>query len=345
MPKILVTRNVGHEAMKLLQATPFELVVNPEDAEPSREWVLEKISDPDVVAACIMHGQPSDKVDAELLERAGKGLKVISTFSVGFDHIDVKAANARGIKIGHTPGVLSDSVADITTMLVLMTMRRVEEGIALVKSGGWPQLPWAPFVMCGPGMNHPNLTIGFLGFGRISECVVDRLLAFTNKAAPPKIVYNSSRARANQAEIDARFSERWGVDVRRVEKDDVAAQADILIVLCALTPETTGIVDAAFLKKMKKTAVLVNAARGPIVNSDDLSAALDAGELFGAGLDVITGEPHIQPDHPLVLNKRCVVIPHMGSADYDTRNAMADLCVRNAIAGAEGKPLVAEVKL
>lgn len=255
------------------------------------------------------------------------------------------AANARGIKIGHTPGVLSDSVADITTMLVLMTMRRVEEGIALVKSGGWPQLPWAPFVMCGPGMNHPNLTIGFLGFGRISECVVDRLLAFTNKAAPPQIIYNSSRARANQADIDAKFSARWGVSVQRVEKDDVAAQADILVVLCALTPETTDVVNAAFLRKMKKTAVLVNAARGPIVNSDDLNAALDNGELFGAGLDVITGEPHIAPDHPLVLNKRCVVIPHMGSADYDTRNAMADLCVRNAIAGAEGKPLPAEVKV
>lgn len=261
------------------------------------------------------------------------------------DHIDVKAANARGIKIGHTPGVLSDSVADITTMLVLMTMRRVEEGIQLIKSGGWPKLPWAPFVMCGPGMNHPNLTIGFLGFGRISECVVDRLLAFTNKKAPPKIIYNSSRARSNQAEIDAKFSERWGVEVKREEKDDIAAQADILIVLCALTPDTTNIVNSAFLKKMKKTAVLVNAARGPIVNSEGLNAALDAEEIFGAGLDVITNEPHVAPDHPLVLNKRCVVIPHMGSADYDTRNAMADLCVRNAIAGAQDDVLPAEVKV
>lgn len=230
-------------------------------------------------------------------------------------------------------------------MLVLMTMRRVEEGIQLVKSGGWPKLPWAPFVMCGPGLNHPNLTIGFLGFGRISECVVDRLLAFTNKAHPPTILYNSSRARANQAEIDANFSKRWNVKVTRGEKDDVAAQADILIVLCALTPETTNIVNKDFLGKMKKSAVLVNAARGPIVNSDDLNAALDQGEIFGAGLDVITGEPNVAPDHPLVLNKRCVVIPHMGSADYDTRNAMADLCVRNAIAGAEDKALPAEVKV
>ncbi|GMK57180.1 hypothetical protein CspeluHIS016_0400140 [Cutaneotrichosporon spelunceum] len=344
MPKILITRNVGAEAMRLLKATRFELIVNPVDAEPSRAWVLEQIADPDVVAACIMHGQPSDRVDAEFLSHANKNLKVISTFSVGYDHIDVAAANARGIAVGHTPGVLSDAVADLTVMLVLMAMRRVEEGISLVKSGGWPQLPWAPFVMCGPGLGAPNLTIGFLGFGRIAECVVDRLLAFTNKSAPPRVLYTSSRAREDQAEIDAGFSSRWGVDVKRVEKDGLA-EADIVIVLCALTPDTEGAVDAALLKKMKKTAVLVNAARGPIVNSDDLNAALDEGEIFGAALDVITGEPHIAPDHPLVLNKRCAVLPHMGSADYGTRNAMADLCVRNAIAGAEGRALPAEVRV
>lgn len=232
-------------------------------------------------------------------------------------------------------------------MLVLMTMRRVGEGIDLVKSGGWSQLPWAPFVMCGPSIGHANLTIGFLGFGRISECVVDRLLAFTSKSAPPSILYTSSRARPNQAEIDGAFSQRWGgISVARAADElEVAAKADIVIVLCSLSPATTDLVDAKFLRAMKPTAVLVNAARGPIVNSEDLAAALDAGELFGAGLDVITGEPHIAPDHPLVKHPKCVVIPHMGSADYDTRNAMADLCVSNAIAGAKGEALVAEVKV
>lgn len=115
--------------------------------------------------------------------------------------------------------------------------------------------------MCGPNIGHPNLTIGFLGFGRISEVVVDRLLAFTSKTAPPTILYNSSRARDNQAQLDADFSKRWGTTVRRAEVDEVAEKSDVVIVLCSLNPSTTDLVNAAFLKKMKKSAILVNAAR------------------------------------------------------------------------------------
>lgn len=199
--------------------------------------------------------------------------------------------------------------------------------------------------MCGPGLNTPNLTIGFLGFGRISQCVVDRLLGFTNKTHPPKILYTSSRRRPDQSAIDASFSSRWGVSVARAETDSVAAQSDIVIVLCALNDATRNLVNRPFLRKMKKTAVLVNASRGAVLNNEDLEEALNAGEIFGAGLDVIAGEPHVGADHPLVRNRKCVVIPHMGNADYDTRDAMADLCVRNAIAGAEGRELLAEVRM
>ena len=147
--------------------------------------------------------------------------------------------------------------------------------------------------------------------------------------------------------------------MKRVEKDELAKNADIVIVLCDLNPNTKDLVNKDFLKQMKNTAILVNAARvsthqekktssspqGPIVNSEDLAEALEKGEIFGAGLDVITGEPHINADHPLVKAKNCVVLPHMGSADYDTRNAMAERCARNAIQGAKGEDLVAEVKL
>lgn len=244
--------------------------------------------------------------------------------------------------------MLSDAVADITITLLLMAMRRIGEGIEIVKEGRWPQIPWAPFVMCGPSIGHPNLTIGFLGFGRISQVTLDRLVAFTNKEHPPRILYTSSKARSNQAEIDADFTKRWEgkvASVSRVEADELARESDAVIVLCALNDSTKNMVNRDFLKKMKNTAVLVNAARGPIVNSDDLADALDEGEIFAAGLDVITDEPNISPDHRLVKQPKCIVIPHMGSADYDTRNAMADLCVRNALAGAEGKPLPAEVKL
>ncbi|KAL7424752.1 hypothetical protein Q5752_000436 [Cryptotrichosporon argae] len=343
--KILVTRHMGAPAHALLDASGFELIVNPADAEPSRAWVLEHVADPDVVAVALCHSQPSDKVDAEFLAAASPGLKVVSTLSVGYDHIDVKAAQAIGIKVGHTPGVLDNAVADITVTLVLMTMRRVGEGIELVKSGGWPQLPWGPFVLCGPSISHPSLTLSFLGFGRIAQQTLYRLLAFTSRSAPPTVLYHSSAARADQAELDAAHSARFGVAVRRVEADELARRADVLVVLCALTESTKGLVDSAFLDMMKPTAVLVNAARGPIVNTDDLARALDEGKLFGAGLDVITNEPHVGPENPLVRHPKCIVIPHMGSADYDTRNAMADLCARNAIAGAKDEALVAEVTL
>ncbi|OWZ31891.1 glyoxylate reductase [Cryptococcus neoformans c8] len=345
MPKILVTRNLGEHAMAILRQSDYDLIVNPEDAPPSREWVLNHLADPQVYAACIMHSQPSDKVDKELIATANDNLRCISTFSVGYDHIDVKAANARGIKIGHTPGVLSDAVADIAVILVLSTIRRIGEGINLVKSGNWKQQPWAPFVNCGLSIGHPSLTIGFLGFGRISQATVRRLLAFTNKEQPPRIMYTSSYQRDNQDEIDANFSKTFGVEVRREEKESLASQADILIVLCDLNPSTKDLVNKSFFQRMKKSAILVNVARGPIVNSEDLHEALVSGQIFGAGLDVLTGEPDIPADHPLLALDNCLVLPHLGSADYDTRNAMAERCVRNAIAAANGEPLVAEVKV
>ncbi|OWZ31240.1 hypothetical protein LQV05_002889 [Cryptococcus neoformans] len=345
MPKILVTRNLGEHAMAILRQSDYDLIVNPEDAPPSREWVLNHLADPQVYAACIMHSQPSDKVDKELIATANDNLRCISTFSVGYDHIDVKAANARGIKIGHTPGVLSDAVADIAVILVLSTLRRIGEGINLVKSGNWKQQPWAPFVNCGLSIGHPSLTIGFLGFGRISQATVRRLLAFTNKEQSPRIMYTSSYRRDNQDEIDANFSKTFGVEVRREEKESLASQADILIVLCDLNPSTKDLVNKSFFQRMKKSAILVNVARGPIVNSEDLHEALVSGQIFGAGLDVLTGEPDIPADHPLLALDNCLVLPHLGSADYDTRNAMAERCVRNAIAAANGEPLVAEVKV
>ncbi|WVF70348.1 hypothetical protein IAT40_005138 [Kwoniella sp. CBS 6097] len=345
MPKILVTRHVGNHAMRILNESGLELIINPEDAAPPRDWVLKHIGDPEVQAVCLMHSQPSDKVDKEFVDAANENLKCVSTFSVGYDHIDVKAANAKGIKVGHTPGVLNNAVADITVMLVLMTLRKIGSSIDLIKQGKWPQLPWAPFVNCGQSIGHPSLTIGFLGFGRISQAALDRLLAFTNKEHPPKIIYNSSRRRDNQDTIDAEFSERWGVQVQRVEKEELATQSDILIVLCDLNPSTKDLVNQEFLGKMKKSAILVNVARGPIVNSEDLHEALSTGQIWGAGLDVLTGEPNIKPDHPLLHLDNCLVIPHLGSADYDTRNGMAELCVRNAIAAVKGDELLAEVKV
>ncbi|WVQ70833.1 hypothetical protein IAR50_000358 [Cryptococcus sp. DSM 104548] len=345
MPKILVTRHLGDHAMAILDKSGIDYLLNTEDGAPSREWVLKHIADKDVRAACIMHSQPSDKIDDEFLRTANPNFAAVSTFSVGYDHIDVKAASKKGIKVGHTPGVLSDAVADIAVILVLCTLRRINEGINLVKSGNWKNQPWAPFVNCGLSIGHPSLTIGFLGFGRISQAVARRLLAFTNQEQPPSIIYNSSRERDNQAQLDAEFSDKFGVQTQRVEKDVLAEKSDILVVLCDLNPSTKDAVNKEFFARMKKTAILVNVARGPIVNSEDLHEALTTGQIYGAGLDVLTGEPNIPADHPLLQLDNCLVIPHLGSADLDTRNAMAELCVRNAIAAVNGEDLLAEVQV
>lgn len=145
-----------------------------------------------------------------------------------------------------------------------MAMRRVGEGIKLVQDGHWPQTPWSPFLLTGPALSRPSLTIGFLGFGRISHCTLQRLLAFTQPATsayPPRCIYTSSRARPNQGEIDAEHTRRFGVSVKRVEADVLAAESDVLIVLCSLNEDTKGMVDEAFLNLMKRDSVLINVAR------------------------------------------------------------------------------------
>lgn len=215
---------------------------------------------------------------------AGPSLRVVSTFSVGYDHVTVKALQQAHVRLGYTPDVLNNAgkfvsshilanslltllatvVADLTVMLTLMTMRRIKQGMDVVSTGSWPQTHWSPLLLTGPSLTRPNLTIGFLGFGRISHAVLDRLLAFTlpkNHDAPPVVIYNTSKERDDQAEIDREYSHRFGVRVARAEKDDLASQSDILIVLCTLNDQTRGLVGTEFLSKMRPSSVLINAAR------------------------------------------------------------------------------------
>lgn len=143
-------------------------------------------------------------------------------------------------------------------------MRRIGEALQIVHEGRWPQTPWSPFLLTGPALTRPSLTIGFLGFGRISHCTLDRLLAFTQprtSSHPPRCIYTSSRARSNQREIDDDYTKRFGVVTERVEADVLARESDVLIVLCSLNEDTKGMVDAGFLEKMKSNAVLINVAR------------------------------------------------------------------------------------
>lgn len=267
----------------------------------------------------------TDKIDAEILDTAGKDLKIIATMSVGFDHLDVNEIKKRGIKIAYTPDVLTDATAELAVALLLATSRRLIEASEEARTGGWSA--WSPFWMCGPGLQ--NSTVGIVGFGRIGQEIAKRLKAFK----PKRIIYfNRSEKPTEAREIGA----------ERVTFDELLAQSDFVSVSCALTPETKEIFNESAFKKMKPSAIFVNTSRGGVVDQDALIKALQEKTIWGAGLDVMTPEP-LPLDNPLFKLKNCVIIPHIGSACIETRNEMAVLCANNIIAALQGKPLLSEL--
>lgn len=266
----------------------------------------------------------SDKIDSELLEAAGPNLKVISTMSVGFDHLVLDEIKKRGIRVGYTPGVLTDATAELTVALLLATARRLPEAIEEVKNGGWTC--WKPLMMCGYGLS--GSTVGVIGLGRIGMAIARRLMPFGVK----RLLYSGRTAKADAAELNGEF----------VPLDTLVAESDFIVVSCSLTPETQGLCDKAFFSKMKKTAVFVNSSRGTVVNQEDLYEALTSGQIAAAGLDVTTPEP-LSTNHPLLTLKNCVVLPHIGSATYSTRGVMAALSVQNLLGGLQDTKMPSEL--
>lgn len=282
----------------------------------------------------------SDKVDSELLEAAGPQLKVIASFSVGTDHVDRNALKSRNIRLGYTPTCLTDAVADITIMLILMAQRRAGESMLKVLNGEWPQMPWHPLLMTGPQIR--GATVGFLGFGRIAQATLKRLLPFGIK----KALYLTSKPGQPVKEDHFCLVKESAIPIESAQgADQLASESDVIVVGCALTPSTKHLVSTEFFNKMKKLAVIVNIARGPIIDTDALVKALDDGTIFGAGLDVIENEPNIQANHPILKQPRCVLVPHIGSANIETREQMATESVKNLLAGLTGEAMVNEVEL
>lgn len=282
----------------------------------------------------------TDKVDEELLQAAGSQLKTIASFSVGTDHVDRDALKKRNIRLGYTPTCLTDAVADLTIMLILMAQRRGGECIAKVTRGEWPQMPWHPLLMTGPQIR--GSTIGFLGFGRIAQASLQRLLPFGIK----RVIYLTSKP--GQPVKDDHFNLLKNPTITiepATSTDQLAQESDVVIVGCALTPATKHLVSTNFFAKMKKLAVIVNIARGPIIDTDALVKALDQETIFGAGLDVIENEPNITADHPILKQPRAVLVPHIGSATIETREQMATESVKNLLAGLEGGKMINELEL
>jgi len=246
------------------------------------------------------------RIDAALLDRAPR-LRVVANYAVGYDNVDVAAATARGVAVANTPDVLTEATADLAFALLLAAARRLGEGERLVRAGRWTG--WEPGQLLG--VDVWGRTLGIIGLGRIGEAVARRGRGFGMS-----VLYSGRRPAPAAAELGA----------EHVSLDDLLARADAISIHCPLTAETRHLIDAAALARMKPTAILVNTARGPIVDEAALADALAAGRIAGAGIDVFEREPEIHPG--LLASERAVLAPHLGSATTTARSRMAELCAR-----------------
>ena len=312
MPTVAVTRIIPEAALGPLRAAA-EVRLWKDDLPPSPAELVELLRG--CAGALTM---VTDRIDAALLD-AAPGLRVVSTFAVGYDNIDVAAATARGVVICNTPGVLTEATADATFSLLLAAARRIPEGIAYVRDGEWRA--WRPMVLLGRDIHAA--TLGIVGLGRIGRAVARRARGFEMR-----VLYHG-RARQPDAER--------ALGVEYAPLDELLAASNFVSLHCALTPATRGLIGAREFGIMRPDAILINAARGPVVDTDALVAALRDGQIGGAALDVTDPEP-LPADHPLVGLPSAIVVPHTASSTVATRDRMADLAARNILAVLGGTP-------
>jgi glyoxylate reductase len=313
-PKVFVARRIPAAGLDRITAA-CDAEVWPERLPPSPDVLRDKVRDCVGLAALL-----TDKVDAALLEAAPK-LRVVSNFAVGVNNVDLGACAARGVLVGNTPGVLTESTADIAVTLLLAAARRLGESCEDAKAGRW--LTWEPTGWLG--LDLAGKTLGIVGMGRIGLAVAKRL----HHGWGMDVLYSS---RTPKPDAD------HTVNARRVTIDELLGSSDFVSLHADLNATTHGMFDAAAFAKMKSTAVFVNTARGPHVDQAALADALRRNVIFAAGLDVTDPEP-LPASHELYRLPNCVIAPHIASATTGTRDAMARMCAANLIAGVRGEPL------
>ena len=317
--KVFVTRHLTPEAEGKLNAF-CEAEYWPEETPPSHAALLEKTCTVDGLV-CLL----TDPVDGEVIRQA-QNLKVISQVAVGVDNIDLPAAAERGIPVGHTPDLLTDATADLAFSLILAAARRLVEAMDYTRAGHWKT--WGLTTLLGEDVHRA--TLGIIGIGRIGQAVARRAQGFEMK-----VLYHS-RARQSEAEAE--------LGLTYLPLPELLAQADILTLHVPLTAETQGLIGPAELARMKPHAILVNTARGAVVETEALVTALQTGQIGYAALDVTDPEP-LPPSHPLYQLPNAIIVPHIGSATRSARNNIALLAVENLIAGLEGRPLLKQVSI
>ncbi len=307
--KVLVTREIPAAGLYPLEG--FDVTVLSE-APPERGELLEAARGAEGVLSTV-----TEKIDAEFMDTAGDGLKVVANMAVGYDNVDVEAANERGIVVTNTPGVLDETTADVAFMLLLAAARRLGESERILRAGKWEW--WGPKLFMGPDVWGKKL--GIIGLGRIGQAVARRARGFGME-----VLYHN-RSRKEEAE------EELGASYRDLE--DLLETADFITVHTPLSDETHHLIGAPELERMKPEAVLVNTSRGPVVDEVALADALAEGRIFAAGLDVYEAEPKV---HPKLLELENVVLaPHIGSGSIETRDKMATLAAENLAAVLRGE--------
>jgi glyoxylate reductase len=310
-PKVLVTRPIKEEPTRRLRER-CDVTIDENDFGIPRDDLLKMVIGYDALITML-----TEKVDAELLAAAGPQLKIVANHAVGFDNVSLPDCTAAGVMATNTPDVLTETTADTAFALLMTAARRVGEGERFLRAGT-PWI-WGPLMMLGQDVHHK--TIGIVGFGRIGQAVARRAKGFGMD-----VIY------ADAFQLPADVEAQTGA--QRVDLDELLERADFVSIHTNLTPETRHLFGAEQFARMKDTAVLVNTSRGPVVDEAALADALEAGEIFAAGLDVFEHEPDV---HPKLLGlENAVVIPHLGSATVDTRDAMGHLAVDNVFAALDG---------
>lgn len=314
-PRVYVTRVIPDQGLDLVREF-CDATIWPEELPPPRDVILRETRDADGLLSLL-----TDPVDGALMDACPR-LRVVSNFAVGFDNLDVPAATERGIVMGNTPGVLTETTADFAFALLMAAARRIVEGVEYVRADRWKT--WGPMLLMGHDVH--GATLGLIGLGRIGAEMARRAAGFSMRV----LYYDVFR----------REDLEQGLGIQYAPLDDVLAKADFVSVHTPLTPETRHLLNAERFARMKRTAIVINTSRGPVIDTEALTEALRSGVIGGAALDVTEPEP-LPADHPLVHMPNCIIVPHIASASNVTRGQMAEIAARNLIAGLKGEPMPA----
>lgn len=315
-PRVFVSRRIPDEGLvPLIERTRAD--VWPDELPPPRDELLRRVEGVDALLSLL-----TDVVDDELLDRAGPQLKVVSNYAVGYDNIDVPACTRRGVAVGNTAGVLTETTADAAFALLMAAARRLPESYDYVRQDRWKT--WGPMLLLGPDIHHS--TLGILGFGRIGREVARRGTGFDMQ-----VLYYDT--------VPASPEDERRLNARRADSiEQVLRESDFVSLHVNLTPETHHLMNRERFAQMKKSAMLINASRGPVVDPDALYDALKDGVIAAAALDVTEPEP-LPGNHKLLTLPNCLIVPHIASGSFATRGKMASIAAENIFAGLNDQPL------